>query len=110
MRNNRASKMKRNSNFLYNAEALMLLAEFLHNALLWRGHGPTIALAHEKPQNIDKHFEKAMERLRKSIDYRARSADRLLRYKITSMSLPRASKAVCINISASPKKSKKKKV
>jgi hypothetical protein len=51
-----------------------------------------------------------MERLRKSIDYRARSADRLLRYKITSMALPRASKAVCINISASPKKSKKKKV
>lgn len=110
MRNNRASKMKRNSNFLYNAEALMLLAEFLHNALLWRGHGPTVALAHEKPRNIDKRFEKAMERLRKSIDCSAKSADRLLRCKISSIALPRGNETVCINISASPKKSKKKKV
>lgn len=94
--------MKRNSDFVYNAEALMLLAEFLHNALSWRERMPFDAPLHKKPTN--KRFEEAMKRLRKSIDYRAKSAENLLLCKITSMALPRGSKAVCINLSASPRK------
>ena len=98
--------MKRNSDFAHNAEALMLLAEFLHNALLWRGREHSDATTHKKAKS-SRGFEEAMERLRKSVDYRAKGAENILRCKITSMALPRGREAVCINISASPKKVKK---
>ena len=102
--------MKRNPDILYNAEALMHLAEFLHNALLWRGRTPFNVPPHKKNTNIDKRFEKIMERMRKSVDYRAKSAQKLLKCKITSMTLPYGTGAVCINMSAAPKKREKNRI
>ena len=95
-------------NLFYNAEALMLLAEFLHKVLV-RGYRwqPNKAMRKEHAK-CDKRFEETFKRLQKIIDYRAGSADTLLRCKIKNIAQPHISETMCIRISPSHLRSVKK--
>ena len=84
--------MKKNfQNFLCNAEALMLLADILHNVLFLRARRNIC-----KPENttVCKWFDDMFKRLCNSVDCRAVVADRELRCKIRS----KGSDGVYINI------------
>ena len=98
--------MKKNlHDFFYNTEALILLAEYLHNVLSSRQRKEARMTSNIKA-NIDKRFEETLKRLRKSIDHKAKSAHSLLRCKITSMTSPDRVDTVYIGISPSRKKTK----
>ncbi len=97
--------MKKELHYLfYNAEALMLLAEYLHKVLL-RSHLWEPKKVHKKHAKCDKRFEEVFTRLQKIIDYKADSADALLRCKIKEITRPQVSDTVCIRISPAHTKS-----
>ncbi len=91
--------------FLYNAEALIHLADILHKVLSLRGRWQACGDENEKDRNIDKEFEKRLSRLHKSIDYRAKRAEKLLKCKITDTQ-PNVNNTMYINICRPHKKSK----
>lgn len=80
---------------------MMILAKFLHNVLLSRGRWDRCNVSQKKKENIDKQFEEAFKRLCRSVDFRAKTADRLLKCKITSGALINGGDGVCINILSS---------
>ena len=93
----------------YNAEALMLLADFLHKVLLRRNRWHTNKAMRKEYAKCDKRFEEMFKRLQKTIDYNANSADTQLRCKMKNIAQPRTIDTVCIRISPVPLKSVKKK-
>ena len=98
--------MRKNLHHLFNnAEALMLLAEFLHKVLLRRNPWQTNKAMRKEYAKCDKRFEQTFKRLQKIIDYRADSADTLLRCKIKNIVQPHIGETVCIGISSAPRKS-----
>ncbi len=95
--------------FLCNGEALMLLADILHNVLLSRGRCRKSEFSDEKCEKNDKRFESAFKRLCRGVDFRAKNADRVLRCKIATVALPDGSNRVWVNIvPPASKKSKKR--
>ena len=89
------------NNVQYNGEALMLLADFLHNILLSRERFQSMKNAHEKSKKIDKSFDDAFKRLCRSVDFGAKQADKLLKCRITRIATPYGSEKVFINIQPS---------
>lgn len=97
-------------NFLRNAEPLMLLADVLQNVLLSKGKLQNNKISHAGSINIDKRFDDAFNRLCQCVDFRAKKADKVLKYKIGSVIAPDGDKMVYINILPIHKKSKKRKI
>ena len=89
------------NNVQYNGEALMLLADFLHNILLSRERLLSMRNAHKKSKKIDKSLDDAFKRLFRSVDFDARQADRLLKCRITRIATPDGNEKVFINIQPS---------
>lgn len=90
--------MKKNlQKFLSDVEPLMLLADFLHSVLLSRGRWLPGRVADKMEKSVDKRFDDTFRRLWRSVDYSAKSADRLLRCKVARVALPNGD-GVCISI------------
>lgn len=94
--------------YLSNAGTLMILANFLHNVLLSRGRWDRCNVSQKKKRNIDKKFEEAFKRLCQSVDFRAKTADKVLKCKIASGALINGGDGVCINILTSRRDKNKK--
>lgn len=100
--------MKKNfRKFSSNAQALMLLANFLHNVLSFKQCRNVFKPMSNEIVNTNKEFEKVMRRLQKTIDFRADKADKILRCSVTRISVPGKKDAVFVNILPSNKENNK---
>ena len=96
-------------NFLWNAEPLMLLADVLHNVLLFQGKLHNNKKSHASSINIDKRLDDVFNRLCQCVDFRAKKADKVLKCKIASVIAPDGNNMVYVNVLPLHKKSKKQK-
>ena len=93
----------------YHGEAMMLLADFLHNVLFSRERWQSLNKTHDDSRCLDKRLKAVFKRLLKNVDFCAKKADKLLKCKITRIAMPNGNAIMSINMQPSHRNNLKKK-